>query len=85
MDFVKKNMPNLSVVDNETTYLMWIDISKLGISSTKFCSVLLRQYKVAISPGYAYGDDRFVRINIATQLSTLKEALNRIKEFVETI
>ena len=85
MDFVKKNIPSFKVVDNETTYLMWIDISKLGISSTKFCSMLLRQNKVAINPGYAYGDDRFVRINIATQLSTLKEALNRIKEFAKTI
>ena len=85
MDFFKTNMPNLTVVDNETTYLMWIDISKLGINSTKFCSVLLRQYKVAISPGYAYGDDRFVRINIATQLSILKEALNRINDFIKAL
>ncbi len=35
-EFYNKNIPNLKVVKAEATYLLWIDISNLGINSKEF-------------------------------------------------
>ena len=39
---------------------------------------LLKEEKVWVNGGQLYGDNRFIRINIACPRSTLTEALDRI-------
>ena len=85
MKFIKNNIKGITVIDNPTTYLMWLDISSFGLSSTNFCTRLLKEFKVATLPGIKYGDDRFSRINIATQFDNLKTALQRLKLFVDQL
>ena len=82
-DFIDKNLPQWHVCKLEGTYLPWIDISEMGITSQALCDKLLSEAKVWINPGTMYGPqsgEGYVRINIATQRSRLMEALNRIKK-----
>ena len=77
----------LEVVKPEATYLLWIDISKLNISSTKLANKLENIGKIRIISGGTFGKngDNFIRINIACPLKTLKDGLNRLKNGINQI
>jgi cystathionine beta-lyase len=82
-EFVAENIPQWKVCKLEGTYLPWVDISAMNITSQALCDKLLDEAKVWLNPGTMYGPqtgEGYVRINIATQRSRLKEALERIKD-----
>ena len=82
-DFIEKEIPQWKVCRLEGTYLPWVDISAMGITSQELCDQLLREAKVWINPGTMYGPqtgEGYVRFNIAIQRSRLLEALKRIKD-----
>ena len=62
-------------------------IKKFGMTSEEFATKLLQSKKLAVVPGDAFGDcgEGFLRISYAYSLEELKEAIGRIKEFVEEI
>ena len=81
-DFIGKEIPQWHVCKLEGTYLPWIDISTMNIKAKALCDKLLKEAKVWLNPGTMYGPqsgEKYVRINIATQRSRLKDALLRIK------
>ena len=87
-DFIGNNIPQWKVCRLEGTYLPWVDISAMGITSQELCDRLLRDAKVWINPGTMYGPktgEGYVRLNIATQRSRLVEALNRVAKALEQI
>ena len=66
-------------------FYIFPSVAHLGMSSEEFCEKLLREQRVAIVPGNAFGDsgEAHVRISYAYSREHLKEALRRIKVFVE--
>ena len=85
-DFIEKNLPQWKVCRLEGTYLPWVDISAIGITSQALCDRLLREAKVWINPGTMYGPttgEGYIRFNIATQRSRLMEALERIAKVIK--
>ena len=85
-DFIGKNLPQWKVCRLEGTYLPWVDISAMGITSQALCDRLLREAKVWINPGTMYGPttgEGYIRFNIATQRSRLMEALERIAKVIK--
>jgi aminotransferase len=60
------------------------NITPTGLSSKEFSLRLLKSKKVAVVPGNAFGPsgEGFVRCCFATGLDKLKEAMNRIEQFV---
>ena len=59
-------------------------IKSLGMSSEEFCDLLLREEKVAVVPGTAFGDcgEGFIRCSYAYSIDEIEEALKRIANFV---
>ncbi|WP_025270148.1 pyridoxal phosphate-dependent aminotransferase [Hippea sp. KM1] len=53
--------------------------------SMKFAELLLEHALIAVVPGIAFGDDRFMRFSFATSLDNLKEGVKRLEEFVKKI
>lgn len=80
--FMKENYPEFKVAKLESTYLAWIDMSKLNMSSEKIKNVLLKKAKVLINDGdmYRSPNEGFIRINLGCTHATLKEALSRFKK-----
>lgn len=81
-DFINKNIPQLTVVNSESTYLLWLDISKLFGSSDEFTTYLRKYTGLFLSDGMQYrgnGKD-FVRMNIACSKTVLTDGLNRLKQ-----
>lgn len=62
-------------------------IKSTGLSSEEFCTRLLKSKKVAIIPGNAFGEsgEGFVRVSYSYSLKHLKEAISRIKEFLQEL
>jgi aminotransferase len=60
------------------------DVSGTGLSSAEFSMQLLKSQKVAVVPGTAFGapGEGFVRCCFATGFDKLKEAMDRMEEFV---
>ena len=84
-DFIGENLPQWKVCRLEGTYLPWVDISAMGITSQELCDRLLAEAKVWINPGTMYGPqtgEGYVRFNIAIQRSRLLDALQRIKAYL---
>ncbi|BCJ92658.1 aminotransferase [Anaerocolumna cellulosilytica] len=60
-------------------------IKSLGMSSEEFATMLLKEEKVAVVPGTAFGDcgEGFLRISYAYSIENLKIAIERIERFVK--
>jgi len=59
-------------------------VAKFGLPAKEFCLQLLREEKVAVVPGSAFGacGEGFVRCAYATSMDNIKEALARIRRFI---
>ncbi len=62
-------------------------VKRFGMTSDEFATRLLREEKVAVVPGTAFGDcgEGYLRISYAYSLENLKEALSRMKRFVNRL
>ena len=60
-------------------------IKEFGMTSDEFATRFLKEYKVAVVPGTAFGDsgEGFLRISYAYSIDNLKVAIGRLAEFVE--
>ncbi|MGL4344391.1 MAG: aminotransferase class I/II-fold pyridoxal phosphate-dependent enzyme [Cellulosilyticaceae bacterium] len=74
----------LSCFEPEGAFYVFPSIQSLGMSSEAFCENLLREQKVAVVPGNAFGEsgEGFIRCSYAYSVPELKEALRRIALFV---
>lgn len=60
-------------------------IKEFGMTSDEFATKLLKEQKVAVVPGTAFGasGEGFVRISYAYSLNNLKKALDRMELFIQ--
>ena len=85
VDFVKNNIPNLHVVSSHATYLMWVDVSYYTLDGDLFTKKLRQKTGLYVNEGSHYGIEgkHFFRINLATSLSNVIDACNRLKKFID--
>lgn len=62
-------------------------IKSSGLSSEEFCDRLLVEQKVLVVPGTAFGEcgEGYIRACYASSMENIKEAMNRIKTFSESL
>jgi len=62
-------------------------IKSTGLSSMEFSRKLLEEQKVAVVPGTAFGScaEGYIRISYASSMDNLKEALVRVKRFLDKV
>ncbi len=75
-------LPGLSFVEPAGAFYFFIRVDSLfrdGISgSSDICAWLLEETGVAMVPGVAFGDDRYVRLSFATSDQLLQKAVERV-------
>jgi aminotransferase len=66
-------------------FYVFPSIKSTGLNSLDFSRKLLEEEKVAVVPGTAFGarSEGYIRISYACSMDNLREALNRIKRFLE--
>lgn len=84
----------LSCVKPEGAFYIMMNISQLFgkelagkkiNDSLTFSDLLLENQKVAVVPGIAFGDDRYVRLSYAVSIEIIKKGLDRIEAFVNLL
>jgi cystathionine beta-lyase len=79
--------PELNWQPPESTYLAWIDLRPLHIDDKLLQKVLIEQQKVAIMPGYTYGEEGngFVRLNAGCPRSKLEQGVQGLINGIHAI
>ena len=80
--YISDNLPEISVIEPEGTYLVWLDFRAYGFTHKELEKKILEEAKLALDAGskFGKGGEGFERINLACPLSILKECLDRIAQ-----
>lgn len=78
------NKMGLSCFEPEGAFYVFPSIQSTGLSSENFAETLLRQQKIAVVPGTAFGasGEGFIRCSYAYSIANINEALERIDRFI---
>ena len=85
VEYIKKNLPEVKPIEQDATYLMWLDCSAIADDAEKLCDCIRAETGLFVSAGNKYrGNGRyFLRLNVACPESTLKDGLNRLKNGIK--
>lgn len=85
-EFCREQLPEFPVTILEGTYLVWMNCSKLYMSSEKLEQRLIDEAGLWLNAGTMYGaeGEGFMRWNIACPHDTLREGLKRFVDFVHS-
>ena len=77
----------LDCFEPEGAFYAFPSIKRFGMTSDEFATRFLREEKVAVVPGTAFGasGEGFLRVSYAYSLKNLKEALSRMANFVKRL
>lgn len=80
-------IPHLSCMTPEATFYLMVDISETGMTSEEFAVALLHAEHVAVVPGVAYGVscDKYIRIAFTLSEEKIREGVQRIERFMQTL
>lgn len=80
--YVNENLPDVTMIDTEGTYLVWLDFRKTGLSADELDNIIIHKAGLWLDSGKIFGKcgEGFQRINVACSRSVLKEALDRIRD-----
>lgn len=81
------NKIGMTCFEPKGAFYAFPSIKASGMDSETFCETLLREKKVALVPGNAFGacGEGFVRASYCYSTSHIREALSRIEEFLKEI
>ena len=79
--------PELNWQPPQATYLAWIDLRPLQLDDKALQKQLIEQEKVAIMPGYTYGDagQGFVRLNIGCPRSKVEAGIHALIRAIQSL
>lgn len=79
--FVQAQLPGVRLVENEGTYLLWLDFRELNLSESELEDLIVKKAKLWLDSGRIFGTagKGFQRINVACPRTTLTEALTKLE------
>ncbi|AFJ47352.1 MalY/PatB family protein [Shimwellia blattae] len=86
-DTLNAAFPGLGCQPPQSTYLAWLDLRPLGLDDHKLQHVLIHEQKVAIMPGYTYGEEGrgFLRLNVGCPRSKVEDGVKRLIAAIHTL
>lgn len=86
LEYFKERIPTGIPVDPEGTYLIWIDFTRLGLSSDQLVTELAAR-GIAVNGGNHYGQqyDGYIRVNIACPRKQLEQGLAVMEEMARSV
>jgi len=87
IDYCREQIPEIIPVRPEATYMIWLDCKKLGMSGKELGEFFVSKAKVGLNEGSSFGPggEGFMRMNLATNLKMVKQAMEQIRVAVESI
>lgn len=81
LSFLQREMPEVKAHRPEATYLMWLDFSAWGLSSSELRKFMIEKARLGLNDGptFGTGGDGFQRLNVASPRRVIEEALERLR------
>lgn len=82
--FLADNLPQIKLASEGATYLAWLDLSSITNDSAEFAWQLREKTGLIVNPGSVYGGNgsSFIRLNLAYPRVQIKDALQRLQDFL---
>ena len=81
--FITENIPEVSAVKGEATYLLWLDCRKVIGDSSELCRFIRKDSGLYLSDGREYRNGGgFLRMNLACPKERVQDGLERLKKSV---
>lgn len=83
--FLKEELPQITMIEPEGTYLLWLDFRKLGLNHDELEDLIVNKAHLWLDDGFIFGKDGegFERMNIACPRKTLETALKQLKQAID--
>lgn len=85
--FLREKLPEIALIEPEGTYLVWLDLRKLGLTEQQQRQLIVQDAKLWLDAGtlFGQGGEGFERINIACPRTTIEQAMQRLEHAVHKI
>jgi aspartate aminotransferase len=84
VDRFRASAPGVEYVEPHGAFYFFFRVDGIasGLGGSDFCTRLMKEEGVALVPGAAFGDDRWVRLSYSVSETELGQALDRIFRFI---
>ncbi len=82
-----RDIPQIEMFNCQGTYLVWLDMSKLGLNDDELDLFLRNSCGIVQDPGFWFGDNAkgFARFNVACPRDALENCLEKLKTAVSKL
>ena len=79
-DYCHKHLPKIKPLRPEASFLIWLDCRELELDHDQLIDLFINRARLALNDGAMFGPggQGFMRLNVGTPRSILKEALERL-------
>ncbi len=86
-NFLSEHIPEIELVKQEGTYLVWLKVDALPIQGKKLIQFLAQEAKMGLNDGASFGPTgkQFVRMNVSCPLAVIQEAMSNLKTSIRLI
>ena len=84
-EYIEQYLPGVTMVEQEGTYLIWLDFRGTGLSVDQIEDLIVKKAKLWLDSGKIFGESGagFQRINVACPRTILTETLDRLRSALE--
>ena len=82
--FFRDNIPSIKPIRPQASFLVWLDCSELGLSTSELHNFFVEKAGLALNDGimFGHGGETCMRLNVACPRSMLEKALNQLKDAI---
>lgn len=85
VDYLEQHIPSIHALRPQASFLVWLDCRALGLDHEAMVDLFVNKARLALNDGEMFGPggQGFMRMNVGTPRSVLKQALDRLAEAVK--
>ena len=86
-DYCKKNIPQIHPLRPQASFLVWLNCRELNLDHKDLLDLFIDKAHLALNDGemFGQGGEGFMRMNIATPRSVIKQALDQLATAVNNL
>lgn len=87
MEFCMAHVPQIKPLCPQASFLVWLDCRKLGLNHEQLVNLFVDRAHLALNDGemFGTGGEGFMRMNVASPRSVIRQALEQLAEAVRTL
>ena len=87
MDYCRKHLPAIRPLRPQASFLIWMDCRGLGLEHEQLVDLFVNRAGLALNDGKMFGPggEGFMRMNVGTSRAVLQQAMEQLRQAVETL